>query len=136
MAEENEKQLPGSSDLSLPNDLPSSDLNDVVSKEISQLDSYSDKQFKNKLLRKKLCRKAKIEKHSDWIRFYVSKSVGISSLVIGILEFLIPTILAISIDPFLIIAFSLALLTQEKSIDFAKIILYAITQGDNNGNNK
>ncbi len=73
---------------------------------------------KLKAQREEIERRAKMNKFNDWIGFVTIKSVGISSLLAGLLELIVPALLPLSLTPtftpFHLLGIGMAFLSGQK----------------------
>lgn len=83
-------------------------------------------------------REEKIKAIDDWIGFITIKTVGISSLAVGGLEIIVPSLLTLSLAPpftsVTLVGIGLAFLTGKKSISLVKQVIETLAEDDNKNN--
>lgn len=104
----------------------------------SQPPESSDSQelaiVKEQIQIKRLQRREKIQAINDWVTFVTVKTFGIASLIVGGLEIIVPSFLAITLtppfSPFALLGIGLGLVTGKQSINIVKNVLDTINTDD------
>ena len=85
-----------------------------------------------------LRRKERIKAFDEWIGFITIKTIGISSLIVGGLEIIVPSFLTVALSPpftpITLVGIGLSFLTGTKSIFLIKRVLQTLAEEDQDSN--